>query len=221
MGEVNPITNLWLVRHGEPAAEKRQMCCVAQDTGLSETGLLQMASVASYLKDEPLATVYSSPLTRALQSARILASARQWPLEVVPDLRELDFGEFTGLTFDEIDRRDPNLYRRWMNAPTGVRFPNGENFRDVRARVLKSFDVIRRERAGQTSVIVGHAGVNRILIAHALGMPELNLFRLGQDHAAVSLLRFVDDIPSVQLLNHCVARHQEMTNGASRLVDTG
>jgi broad specificity phosphatase PhoE len=200
---VNKTTNLWLVRHGEPAAEKA-VCCVLPNTGLSATGLMQMAEVAAYLEAEPVTAVYCSPLKRALESARLIAAARGCALEVVADLRELDFGEFTGLTFEDISERDPEFCRLWMNSPTGVRFPKGEGFRDMRARVLKSFDAIRRERAGRTSVIVSHAGVNRILIAHALGMPELNLFRLAQDHAAVNLLRFVDDIPYLQLVNHCV-----------------
>lgn len=218
MDEINKTTSLWLVRHGEPAAEKPDICCAAPEIGLSETGLLQMEGVAGYLQTEPLAAIYCSPLKRALESARILASIHGCPLEVVPDLRELDFGEFSGLTFDEISARDSEFYRRWMKRPTSVRFPNGEDFRDMRVRVLMSVDAIRRERAGQTSVIVSHAGVNRLLIAHALGMPAPRLFRLGQDHAAVNLLRFFEDIPSVQLVNYCAVRQQEMANGISASV---
>lgn len=195
-------TSLWLIRHGEPVAEKPNICCVAPDAGLSPAGISQMERVAAYLKAEPLAAIYCSPLKRALESARILASATACSLEVVPDLREIDFGEFAGLTLDEMSRRDPQFHRQWMNGPTSVKFPNGEDFRDMRARVLKAVDSIRRERSGQTSVIVSHAGVNRVLIAHALGMPGQTLFRLGQDYAAVNLLRFFEDLPSVQLMNY-------------------
>lgn len=203
MDEVNTTTSLWLVRHGEPAVGSPHTCCVAPDTGLSATGLSQMASVAAYLKAEPIAAIYCSPLKRALESAQILANISHCTVEVVPGLRELDFGEFAGLTFDEISRRDPEFYRHWMNSATSVRFPKGEDFRDMRARVLKSVDSIRSERTGQTIAIVSHAGVNRLLIAHALGMPSRMLFRLSQNYAAVNLLRFCEDIPSVQLVNCC------------------
>ncbi len=123
------------------------------------------------------------------------------PVEVIPDLREIDFGDFEGLAYDEIAARYPDLYRQWMETPTEVRFPNGEIFSEMRVRVLRAFDAIRRERAGQTAVIVSHAGVNRILIAWALEMPDSCLFRLGQDYAAMNLLTFIGELPSVQLLN--------------------
>jgi alpha-ribazole phosphatase/probable phosphoglycerate mutase len=74
----------------------------------------------------------------------------------------------------------------------------------MRVRVLRAADAIRRERAGKTAAIVSHGGVNRILIAQALEMPDRCLFRLGQDHAAINLLSFVDGVPLVQLVNHCV-----------------
>jgi alpha-ribazole phosphatase/probable phosphoglycerate mutase len=120
------------------------------------------------------------------------------------DLREIDFGDFEGLPYDEIAARYPGLYRQWMEAPTEVRFPNGESFGEMRSRVLGAFDVIRCEREGQTIAMVGHGGVNRILIAWALQIPDQCLFRVAQDYAAVNLLEIADGIPSVKLVNHRV-----------------
>jgi alpha-ribazole phosphatase/probable phosphoglycerate mutase len=185
------MTRLWLIRHGEALA--------GIDAGLSGKGQAQMARAAEYLKAEHIAAIYTSPLSRALESARIMAGGL--PVEVIPDLREIDFGDFEGLAYDEIAARYPELYRQWMETPTEVRFPNGETFSEMRVRVLRAFDAIRRERAGQTAVIVSHAGVNRILIAWALEMPDRCLFRLGQDYAAMNLLTFIGEFPSVQLLN--------------------
>src|SRR5579872_5877695 len=76
-------------------------------------------------------------------------------------------------------------------APTEVRFPNGEAFSDMRVRVLRAVDAIRRAHEGQTVMVVSHGGVNRILIAHALQMPDHCLFRLAQGHAAINLLSFM------------------------------
>ena len=119
------------------------------------------------------------------------------------DLREMDFGEFEGLPYDEIAARYPDIYRQWMETPTEVRFPNGEIFSEMRDRVLRAFETIQRERKGQTVAIISHGGVNRILIARALQMPDNCLFRLAQDYAAINLLAFMDGFPSVRLLNHC------------------
>jgi alpha-ribazole phosphatase len=199
------MTRLWLIRHGEPAEEVRHRCYGALDVGLSETGRAQMAQVAEYLRAEPVAAIYASPRSRALESARILAAGRSCPFEAVPDLREMDFGDFEGLTYDEIAARYSDLYRRWMETPTEVTFPNGEAFADMRVRVLRAVDAIRRERPGQTVMVVSHGGVNRILIAQALQMPDHCLFRLAQDHASMNLLSFLDGSALVQLVNHCPA----------------
>lgn len=196
------MTRLWLIRHGEPAEEARHRCYGSLDVGLSETGRAQMAQVAEYLKTEPVAAIYTSPRSRALESARILAAVPSCPIEIVADLREIDFGDFEGLPYDEIAARYPDIYRQWMEKPTEVRFPNGEIFSEMRDRVLRAFETIQRERKGQTVAIVSHGGVNRILIAWTLQTPDNCLFRLAQDYAAVNLLALVDGLPSVQLLNH-------------------
>jgi alpha-ribazole phosphatase len=185
------MTRLWLIRHGEPLA--------GVDAGLSEKGRTQMARVAEELKAEPVTAIYTSPLSRALESARIVAGGL--PVEVIADLREIEFGDFEGLAYDEIAARYPDLYRQWMERPTEVRFPNGETFSEMRVRVLRAFDAIRRERAGQTVAIVSHGGVNRILIAWALEMAERCLFRLAQDYGALNLLVLMGEFPCVELVN--------------------
>ena len=195
------MTRLWLVRHGEPAEEARHRCYGSLDVGLSGKGRAQMAQVAQNLEAESVAAIYSSPRARALESARILTHVHPCPLEVVADLREIDFGDFEGLPYDEIAARYPDLYRQWMETPTEVRFPNGESFCEMRTRVLRAFEAIRRDREGQTVVIVSHGGVNRILIAWALQMPDHCLFRLAQDHAALNLVTFTNGSPCLQLLN--------------------
>jgi alpha-ribazole phosphatase len=201
------MTRAWLIRHGEPAEEARHRCYGSLDLGLSDTGRAQMAHVAVYLKDEPVAAIYCSPRPRALESARILAAIASCPIEVVDDLREIAFGDFEGLAYDEIAARYPGLYRQWMETPTEIQFPNGESFSRMSVRVLRAFDAIQREREGQAVAIVSHGGVNRILLAWALQMPDNCIFRLAQAYAAINLLELVEGLPSVQLVNcHSEAR---------------
>jgi alpha-ribazole phosphatase len=195
------MTRFWLIRHGEPAEQARQRCYGSLDVGLSGTGRAQMARVAEYLRAEPVAAIYTSPRSRAIEGAQILAAATACPVEVVADLREIDFGAFEGLPFDEIAIRYPDLYRQWMETPTEARFPNGETFGEMRTRVLRTFATIQREREGQTVAIVSHGGVNRILLSWALQMPDHCLFRLAQDYAAINLLAIVDGFPIVELVN--------------------
>jgi alpha-ribazole phosphatase len=202
MGRIFAMTRFWLIRHGEPVEDARQRCYGSLDVGLSDNGRAQMGQVAEYLKAEPLAVIYTSPRSRSVESAHILAAVQSCPVAVVPDLREIDFGDFEGLRYEEIEARYPDVYRQWMETPTEVRFPNGETFSEMRGRILSAFETIQREREGQTVAIVSHGGVNRILIAWALQMPDNCLFRLAQDYAAINLLSFADGIPSVELVNH-------------------
>lgn len=195
------MTRFWLIRHGEPAAEIRRRCYGSLDVGLSETGRTQMAEAAECLKEEPLSVIYTSPRSRAIEGARILAAGHSCLVDVMPDLREIDFGDFEGLAYDEIAARHPHLYRQWMEAPTEVKFPNGESFSEMRARVLRAFESIQREREERTVAIVSHGGVNRIILAWALQMPAGCLFRLAQDYGAINLLTLENGLPSVQLVN--------------------
>ena len=91
-----------------------------------------------------------------------------------------------------------------METPAEVQFPNGESFPEMRARVLRAFDAIKRDREGRTIAIVSHGGVNRILFAWALQTPDPCLFRLAQDYAAINLLELVDGQPIVKLLNYTI-----------------
>jgi alpha-ribazole phosphatase len=196
------MTRFWLIRHGEPAEEARERCYGSLDVELSARGREQMARVAEYIGTEPVAAIYTSPRSRALESARILAAGASCPIEIAEDLREIDFGAFEGLRFDEIAALYPDLYEQWMEEPVKVRFPNGESFCEMRARVFRVFDTIRRKWDGQTLAIVSHGGVNRILIAWALQMPDNCLFRLAQDYAAVNLMVLVDGLPIIKLVNY-------------------
>ncbi len=197
------MTRVWLIRHGEPAEESRNRCYGSLDIGLSEKGRRQMEQVTRHLKAEPASAIYTSPSSRARESASILTSTQSCSLETIADFREMDFGDFEGLTYDEIAARYPDLYRQWMETPTEIRFPNGENFKEMRTRVLRAFETILNQREGETVMIVSHGGVNRILIAWALQMPGPSIFRLAQDYAAMNLISFIGQTPCVQFLNRC------------------
>jgi alpha-ribazole phosphatase len=201
------MTRVWLIRHGEPAASARGRCYGSLDVGLSDSGRAQMAAVWEFLRDEGIGVVYCSPRLRAIESAtrRSRAGLETRPT-VFQDFREIDFGDFEGLTYDEIAVRYPDLYRQWMESPTEVQFPGGECFAGMQARVLRAFEAIRREHHDQTIAIVSHGGVNRILIAWALGIPNDCLFRIAQDYAAVNLLEFIDGVPIVRLVNYTERR---------------
>lgn len=128
-GSSNSETVLWLLRHPEPEAEAHGRCYGSLDVALSPNGIRQAHAVANALARESLAAIFTSPRQRCTEAARILAVGRECSVEIVGALRELNFGEFEGRSFDEIAATHPELYRQWMEHPTETQFPGGESFR--------------------------------------------------------------------------------------------
>jgi len=197
----NRETVLWLLRHPEPEASARGSCYGSLDVGLSPHGTRQAQSVADALVKQPVAAIYTSPRQRCTQAARILAVGRHCPMETMPALRELDFGEFEGRSYDEIARMYPDVYREWMERPTETQIPGGEGFREMCARVLAATQDLRSRHTGQSVALVTHGGVIRIILADALGMPPANIFRIGQRYGGINMIRYFDETPIVELVN--------------------
>jgi alpha-ribazole phosphatase len=192
---------VWLLRHPEPEAAARDKCYGSLDLALSNAGMQHAHSVAKALSTKPLAAIYTSPKRRCTQAASILALGRACSIESIEDLRELDFGEFEGRTYDEIAAQYPDVYRQWMESPTRTRFPGGECFGDMCVRVLEGARRLRARHEGDSIAIVAHGGVNRIILADALGMDFAHIFRIGQRYGALNLIRYFGDDPVVELIN--------------------
>jgi alpha-ribazole phosphatase len=194
-------TRVWLIRHGEPCSESRGRCYGKLDLELSTEGRKQIRAVADRLSGEPLRTIYSSPRRRALESASILAERLHAPITPEERFREIDFGDFEGKLYGDIAQDYPEIYHQWMEHPTETQFPNGESFVQMQARVVDAAHQLYGRHRGETIAIVSHGGVNRILLAAALGVANANIFRIAQRYAAMNLLTLIGDYPSVELMN--------------------
>jgi alpha-ribazole phosphatase len=194
-------TRVVLVRHAEPDPAVRGRCYGALDVSLSPEGRRQARVLAQALEGLAPQAVYASPCKRALETALPIAAALGLTPVVDPDLRELDFGELEGRTYEEIAVEHPTLYTTWMRRPTEVRFPGGESYAELRRRVRRALAELRARHAGDAIAVVAHGGVNRIVLAEALALPPEAVFRLGQDAGAVSVVDWVASAPLVQLVN--------------------
>jgi broad specificity phosphatase PhoE len=194
-------TRLVLVRHLNPDESVRDRAHGALDEPLAPAARRRVELLARQLEVLPFAAVYSSPLRRARETAAPIA-ARHGLVPVAHDgLREIEFGELEGRPYEEIEVGWPELFRSWMEEPTCTRFPGGESFADLRARVLAASDEIRLRHTGATIAIVAHGGVTRTVLAAALAMPDEALFRLDQSYGGVSVVDWLSDVPLVRLVN--------------------
>jgi broad specificity phosphatase PhoE len=190
------VTRLLLIRHAEPAESARGRCYGRLDVGLSSAGVANAERLARGLQTLDLAAVYTSPRQRAVQTAAVLGAP------VVDErLRELDFGELEGRTFEEIERERPEFFRRWMQTPTLVRFPRGESYDELRTRVVASVGDAVAIHPEATAAIVAHGGVVRAALADALGMQDERAFALDVGYGRVSVVDWFDSTPVVRLVN--------------------
>jgi probable phosphoglycerate mutase len=185
------MTIFHLLRHGEHELGRRVLAGRMPGVGLSERGRAEIAAVAERLAGEGIAAVYSSPLQRTHESAEILAARLGLPVAFCDDLIELDFGEWTGTTFDAI-RADPR-WEPWRTQRSLATIPGGESMRAVQRRAVEAMLAISAGHRDETVVAVSHGDVIRSVLVFALGMP-LDLFgRIEVGLGSLSTIRLDAD----------------------------
>ncbi len=199
-GQLRP-TRLYLVRHGQVADGHTHRYHGNNDIGLSEQGVRQLEKLAGQLKTVPLAAVHASDLTRSVEGGEILCRGRNLTVQAIPEFREIHFGVWEGLTFGEITERYPEELQARFNDLTTYRIPGGESLMDVRDRVLPKLRDILARHDGQSLALVAHAGVNRVILSEALGLPLTHLFRLDQNYGCLNIIDYLPDFTVVRLLN--------------------
>ena len=193
-------TTIWLIRHGlTDGADDR--CCGCYNVRLSTDGIIQAKAIAARLARESISNFYSSYLSRAIETAGIVVEPHGLPFQKLEELAEMNFGDLEGLRYEEIQQRYPEIFQSWMTRPTETRFPNGESFTEMKARVLGALDLVLSRHRNQSIAIVTHAGVIRLILAQALCIPDNQIFRLAQGHGAINRIEYFDHGPVVQLMN--------------------
>lgn len=149
-------TKVILIRHGQTSWNLEKRYLGKTDIGLDDVGVQQAALVRDELRSEKIDRIYSSDRKRAIDFASLVFGDRR--IETVPDLREIDFGSFEGLTYKELMLYYPGLYTSWINDPMSTSIPYGESGHGMKARVNAAIDKIVKENAGKVLAVVTHAG---------------------------------------------------------------
>jgi broad specificity phosphatase PhoE len=168
------VTTILLVRHGETDWNRDRRWQGHADPPLNERGREQARELARLLADVPLDAVHSSDLRRARETAEIVAAPAGIVVVAEPALREIDVGEWSGLTTPQIEQRFAAGYRRHANGGDGWEL--GETHAAMSARIVAAVGRIAAARPGGRVLCVLHGGVIRALLAHASGA-ELSEFR--------------------------------------------
>jgi broad specificity phosphatase PhoE len=184
---------LILVRHGETHWNKDGLIQGGDsDIELNDTGLEQARKLASFLKNEPIIAILSSPLQRAVATAEVIASQHQLPVEIAQGLKELKVGDLEGMSISNLRTTFSRFLLQWRQDGEAMKLPNGESLVDLQQRAWKVIEGLLEEHKDGTAVVVSHYFVTLTIILKALNLPLDCLTKFKLDLGGVSILEFRD-----------------------------
>ncbi len=179
---------VFLIRHTEPLLPDSKKRFIGQtDVLLSHDGIAHAYRLGEILRQENVKSIYTSPLRRAFQTAEIIGnSCRLMPI-ITPELAEIRLGNWEGRSFEEIQKDFPEEFEERGKNLVGYRVPGGESFEDLYRRGSKMLQDILPFSEGNL-ILVGHKGMNRVLLCAIMGMPLQELMSIPQNYGCINVL---------------------------------
>jgi broad specificity phosphatase PhoE len=185
------MTELILARHGETVWNVEKIYRGRTDVNLDKVGIKQAELLGKYLNNWELAAIYSSPLSRATDTANIIARYQKIGVQIAEGLVDFDYGEWQSLPEQEVKRLYPDLLNEWHNNPHKVRMPAGESLEDVRRRAIEVVNDAFSKYQGSV-VLVSHRVVIKVLICSLLGLDNSHFWNIKQDVGGITIFNYVD-----------------------------
>ena len=183
------MTTVYLIRHGQTAWNKEEIFRGRTDVPLNEIGLREAELAGEYLKDKEIHVIYSSPLSRAWQTAQKIAQFHNLEVQPLNGIIDMSFGRWEGHSLQEIQKNDGELYRQWREEPHRVRIPDGESLDEVRIRTMAALEEMIQLHPEKTLVLVSHRVITKVLICGILGIDNSHFWQIGQDTTAINLIQ--------------------------------
>ncbi len=196
------MTQIILTRHGQTEWNRVERFRGRADIPLNETGLAQADATSRRIRMtwKPGA-VYSSPLSRAVKTAASIAAPFGLTPQILEALTDIDYGEWQGLTPEEVNIRWPEALASWYHTPHRAQIPGGETLQSLLERTSHAVQDVIERHPKDTIVLVGHVSVNRVILLHALGLPLARYWHLAQGNCAINVLEASDGDFTVLSLN--------------------
>ncbi|MCU1322707.1 MAG: histidine phosphatase family protein [Acidobacteriaceae bacterium] len=171
---------LLFIRHAE--TDMAGTFCGQSDPTVNAAGHRQIQKLAESLRPEPIAAVFTSDLQRSVTTARALAESFAIPCITRPALREINFGRWDGLTWEEIEKLDSTFAQRWLKAFPYLTPPEGESFKIFEARVMAETSYLLSQSESSSIAVVTHAGVMRVVLRTLCGLDEKTAWALTKPY---------------------------------------
>ena len=197
-------TQLALIRHGEVEAAYQRVFGGRIDMNLSPRGQEQAAALAKWLARQPLNAVYASPMKRVQQTLAPFGAINGWANRAVtvPDLREVDFGDWTGLSWQAVQEKFGVSAFQWLTEIDRGGIANAENARSYRERVEPVIRELLQKHPGENVAVFCHGGVIRMILAILLNIPLPRMAGFEIDYASVTSIAVLPHKTQVEFLNY-------------------
>ena len=190
-----------LVRHGQTDWNESGVFRGRIDVGLNKNGFKQAELVGEALKQVVVDAVYSSPLTRAMDTAAAIAVQHGLEVRINKAFDDMNFGDWQGLSRSEVEQQYPDLFQVWLTAPQKARIPKGETLEQVRRRLLSGLESLYELYPEGAVVIVSHGLTNKVLLCAMLGLYNEHFWKVKQDNAAINVFKYTGQGSKVFLMN--------------------
>lgn len=195
------MISIYLVRHGQTAWNKEEIFRGRSDIPLDGIGIKQAELLGEYLRDIDISAIYSSPLSRAIQTAQFISKYHNLDVKPLNGLIDMSFGNWEGHSHMEIQKIDPEIYRKWIESPHMVKLPGGEGLDDVRSRSMATLNEITNLHSEGNIVLVSHRVINKVLICGVLGIDNSHFWQIRQDTASINLILYRNGRYILTLMN--------------------
>lgn len=190
------MKKIFLARHGQTDANNTLTYQGHIDNPLNNKGLLQAKKLAAYFREEPLARIYTSDLVRTVETAQPTSELLNAEIVKIPSFKEINFGEWEGLTYEEIKKHWPKDIEDFFHRPATIKISGGESFKEVQERAWASFQEVVASHGGDESLlIVSHGGTVRTLLCAIMNLDLNEMWKISIDNAGISCI--------LQLENRC------------------
>lgn len=184
-------TRLILVRHAEAEGNKVRKFHGWTDSSITEKGHLQAQRVAERLKDVDIDVLYSSSLTRTLQTAEYISMVKSLPIIRTDKLKEINGGDWEGQTWLELQEKWPEAHETWENRPHEHKMPNGESMEEFQGRLICEVMKIIKANSGRNICIVTHGTAIRALLCHFRACSLEEMINVAWcDNTAITILDY-------------------------------
>lgn len=197
------MLRIMLVRHGKTFWNELGKMQGSSDIHLAPDGLHQARLLAAHCPFHTADAIYSSPLARAETTAIVLANKFNLHVQKVPELSEVNFGDWEGKFLREIAESDPQNFEKFFLRPDELKIPNAETFAETQTRAVAAFEKIIAEHKHEKDsniIVVAHGAINRVILCKVLEMPLRKMWAISQFNTAVNIFRLEGRL-TVDLMN--------------------